>query len=132
MKQSTYFSIIPSGVLTNEIISDASKITYALILGLSNQYGYCFATNEALADMRRTSESSIKRHLKELIDNKCIVAEYNKRNDRRITPNIMPSSREKVLRNQNIVQYAISSDEVDQALDQVWKSINIPGKKKSK
>ncbi len=130
MRSSAYFSIIPSGILTNEIISDASKITYALILGLSNQYGYCFATNESLANMRRTSESSIKRHLKELIDNRCIVAEYNKRNDRRITPNIMPSSREKVLRNQNIVQYAVSSDEVDDALDQVWKSIKVSSKKK--
>ncbi len=123
MKQSTFFSIIPSGILTNETISDASKITYALILGLSNQYGYCFATNQALAEMRRTSESSIKRHIKELLEGKCLNAEYNHRNDRRLTPIIMATSREKVLRNQSIVQFTHVEDDIANALDQVWKAI---------
>lgn len=121
--QGSYFSLIPSGVLENESVSDASKITYALILGLSNRYGYCFATNSALAEMRKISESSVKRHIYELINNNLITAEYNVRNDRRLTPNIFPSSREKVLRNQNTVNYAQYSDEVDNVLNDVWQSI---------
>jgi len=120
---STYFSLIPSGVMSNEIVSDGAKITYALILGLSNQYGYCFAPNHAIAEMRATSESSVKRHLKELLDNKLITTEYNYRNDRRIYPIVFPTTREKTLRNQNSVRYAQSSDEVNSALDQVWRKI---------
>ena len=121
--QGSYFSLIPSGVMENQSVSDASKITYALILGLSNRYGYCFATNSALAEMRKISESSIKRHIYELINNNLITAEYNVRNDRRLTPNIFPSSRENTLRSQNITKYTQYSDEVDTVLNEVWKSI---------
>ena len=73
MKTGPYFSIIPSGVLSNEKISDGSKITYALILGLSNNFGYCFAPNESLAEMRSTSISTLRRHLKELEDEELIL-----------------------------------------------------------
>jgi DNA-binding MarR family transcriptional regulator len=86
MNNSTYFSLIPSGIMEHNTLSDGAKLTYALILGLSNRYGYCFATNSALAEMRNTSESSLKRHIKELLDNKVLEAEYNKRNDRRLRP----------------------------------------------
>ena len=119
----TYFSLIPSGVMENEKISDASKLTYALILGLSNRYGYCFATNQSLADMRRTSESSMKRHIKDLIDNGLITAEYNKRNDRRLTPNIMPTNREKLVKNAKNVQFAYVDDNTDNVLDDIWRAM---------
>jgi hypothetical protein len=82
--------------------------------------------------MRKTSESSIKRHLKELTDNKCIVSEYNKRNDRRITPNIFPSLRENIVRNEKIVQFTHIDDETNDALDDLYKRIKVPTKKKSK
>lgn len=123
MFKSVYFSLIPSGILTNEKLSDASKLTYALILGLSNQYGYCFATNEALSEMRNTSLSSIKRHIKELIDNAVIIAEYNKRNDRRLTPVITPTTREKLLRSQKTVQFTHVDTEIDNVLDDIWKKM---------
>ena len=123
MNNGTYFSLIPSGVMENEKISDASKITYALILGLSNQYGYCFATNQALSEMRKISESSVKRHIYELIDNKLLNAEYNKRNDRRLTPIITPTTREKTVKNAKNVQFAYVDDETNNALDEIWQNI---------
>jgi len=123
MYKTVYFSLIPSGVLTHDKLSDASKLTYALILGLSNQYGYCFATNEALAEMRSTSLSSVKRHIKELLDNDVITAEYNKRNDRRLTPHIMPTSKEKLLRSQKTVQFTQIDDDISDALDNVWRKM---------
>lgn len=123
MFKSVYFSLIPSGILTNDKLSDASKLTYALILGLSNQFGYCFATNEALSEMRNTSISSMKRHIKELIDNDVIIAEYNKRNDRRLTPVIIPTTREKLLKSQKSVQFTHIDTELDNALDDIWKKI---------
>jgi hypothetical protein len=123
MNNGVYFSLIPSGIMTNETISDASKITYALILGLSNQYGYCFATNDSLASMRKTSLSSLKRHIKELLDQELVIAEYNHRNDRRLTPIIMPTSREKTLKNQKTVEYTVANDEIHNMLDDIWKKI---------
>lgn len=123
MKTGTYFSLIPSGVMMHEGISDAAKITYALILGLSNQYGYCFAPNLSLAEMRKTSESSIKRHIKELIDAKLLVAEYNRRNDRRLTPIVMPTTKEKLVKSQKTVEYTHVDDEMSYALDEIYKRI---------
>jgi DNA-binding MarR family transcriptional regulator len=119
-----YFSIIPSGVMDHEKISDGAKLTYALILGLSNKFGYCFASNSQLAQMRITSsESTIKRHIKELLDNNLVVAEYNQRSDRRLTCNIMPTDREKFVKIQKTVQHAQSNSEFDMVLDQVWKKL---------
>jgi len=121
---STYFSLIPSGVLENENISDSSKLTYALILGLSNRFGYCFAGNEQLASMRKLSVSGIKRHLLELRSAGCIELEFTPRNDRRITPVISPSNFEKVSKNSKNKQYSVyDRDEMDNALDQVWKKM---------
>jgi len=121
---STYFSLIPSGVLENENISDSSKLTYALILGLSNRMGYCFATNEALSNMRKLSVSGVRRHIAELRDNGCIEIEYNQRNDRRITPIVSPSNYEIVSKNSKNKQYSVyDRDEMDNALDQVWKKM---------
>jgi len=121
---STYFSLIPSGVLELETISDSSKLTYALILGLSNRFGYCFATNDTLASMRKLSVSGIKRHLLELRTAGCIELEFTPRNDRRITPIISPSNFEKVSKNSKNKQYgAYDKAEIDIALDQVWKKM---------
>jgi DNA-binding MarR family transcriptional regulator len=123
MNNGAYFSLIPSGVMYNTVVSDGSKITYALILGLSNQYGYCFATNHSLAEMRSTSESSIKRHLKELIDENLVTAEYNRRNDRKLTPVVLPTKREKTLKNQKMVDYTQIDDETHEALDNIYRAI---------
>ncbi len=120
MNQGTYFSLIPSGVMQHEKLSDGAKITYALILGLSNQYGYCFATNENLSEMRNTSESSLKRHLKELLDSGCITAEYNHRNDRKLYPIITPTFKEKVSRNQKIVEITQIDDNTHKELDRIY------------
>jgi len=121
---STYFSLIPSGVLDNEKISDGAKITYALILGLSNRYGYCFATNTYLSSIRNVSISTIQRQLSELKKQGCVVLEFTTRNDRRISPIISPSNYEKVAKNSKNKQYgAYDNEEVSQALDQVWKKI---------
>jgi hypothetical protein len=120
---SSYFSLIPSGVMHKKEISDSSKITYAMILGLANKYGYCFATNKYLASARGMSLSGIQRHLVELKDNDCIIIEINQRNDRRITPIVNPSNYEKVAKNSKNKQYGVYDDDIDRALDDVWKNI---------
>ena len=121
---SSYFSLIPSGIMELKEISDSSKITYALILGLANKYGYCFATNKYLANERDLSESGIQRHLQILKKHGCITLEYNKRNDRRITPIITPSSIEKRLKASKNKQYSsYDVNEVNELLDDLWKKM---------
>jgi DNA-binding MarR family transcriptional regulator len=109
--------------MEHNTLSDGAKLTYALILGLSNRYGYCFATNSALAEMRNTSESSLKRHIKELLDNKVLEAEYNKRNDRRLRPIVIPAQREKLLKSSKNVEFAQYDDATNDALDEIWMSM---------
>lgn len=122
---STFFSLIPSGVMENDKLSDGAKITYALILGLSNRYGYCFATNTALAEMRSTSESTLKRHITELLKHGCMTAEYNHRNDRRLKPIITPSNKEKAVTSQITVKNAQIDTETDKRLDEIWRSLKV-------
>jgi len=121
---STYFALIPSGILENENISDGAKITYSLILGLANRFGFCFATNLYLTQQRKKSESAIRAHLMELKKEGAIIVEYNERNDRRIRPIIIPTPTEKALKTSKNKQYNPDWNEIDAALDKVWKAMN--------
>lgn len=72
--ESTY-AIVPTLVLDDMTLNGNEKILYARISSLTNKYGYCFATNKYLAKQLGTSESTLKRCLKNLIDKKYIVSE---------------------------------------------------------
>lgn len=122
MRNGAYFYLVPSGVVESNV-SDSAKLTYAVILGLSDRYGYCFATNKKLAEIRMTSESTLKRHIKELTEAKLITTEYNHRNDRRITPNIYPMQREKIAKNAKNVAYTTIDSETENILDSIFKKM---------
>ena len=124
-RNGSYFYLIPSSVLTHEKLTDGAKMTYALILGLSNQYGYCFATNESLSELRGVSESTLRRHLKELVDTEMIKAEYNHRNDRRIIPIIIPTPYEKSSQNRKNGVLREDWARVDNVLDEIWQSFKV-------
>lgn len=120
---STYFSLIPSGILNDKDLSDGAKLTYALILGLSNKYGYCFASNTYLSEQRDVSVSTIQRQLSELKKQKSITVEFNPKHDRRITPIINPTNYEKVAKNAKNKVYDTNRDAVDDALDTLWRQL---------
>jgi len=120
---STYFALIPSNVLCNKKVSDASKVLYGVILGLSNKHGYCYASNDYLALDRDVSLATLKRYLKELRDNKLIIVEINSKNVRRITPIIEPTPYEKLVKSEKTVQYSHVDNDIDNALDMVWRRI---------
>jgi len=121
---STYFSLIPSGIMDKKDLSDGAKLTYALILGLSNKYGYCFANNKYLSENRNSSLSTIQRQLAELKHHGCITVEVNDKNDRRITPIILASQFEKVAKNSKNKAYDINRDAIDDALNLLWRQMN--------
>lgn len=61
-----YIAIIPYHVQTCETLSDAAKLYYGQIVGLSKKTGYLWASDEQLAQMKNTSVRNIQRWNKEL------------------------------------------------------------------
>jgi len=121
---STYFSLIPSGIMDKKELSDGSKLTYALILGLSNRFGYSFANNSYLSDNRNVSVSTIQRQLAELKNHGCITVEFNAQHDRRITPVILASQFEKVAKNSKNKAYDVNRDKIEDAMNTLWRQMN--------
>ena len=66
-----FFVHIPEWVLTKGITS-TEKMVFGLVVGLSNEKGYCFASNEKFAEILNLSAMTIKRSLKKLEDNNLI------------------------------------------------------------
>ena len=63
-----WYAVLPAQVLLSKELTDKQKLLIALISNLSNERGYCFASNKYLGDCLDCSESTIKDHLKKLED----------------------------------------------------------------
>lgn len=66
------FCIIPVAARLNKKISKGAKIFLGELLALSNKYGYCWASDENLAQMHDESLRTTQRWLQELEDEKFI------------------------------------------------------------
>lgn len=53
------FSVIPTEVMINKEISSTAKIVYGLISSLTNEKGYCWASNKYLGDLVGKEERQI-------------------------------------------------------------------------
>lgn len=62
------FAIIPFRVLSDKNISEAAKIHFGILTGLSHTYGYCWATDEQLAQLHQTSKRTVENWNRELSD----------------------------------------------------------------
>jgi hypothetical protein len=67
-----WFAVLPAQVLLSKVLTDKQKLLIALISNLSNERGYCFASNKYLGECLDCSESTIKDHLKKLEDMKIL------------------------------------------------------------
>ena len=63
-----WYAVLPAKVLLSKELTDKQKLLIALISNLSNERGYCFASNKYLGECLDCSESTIKEHLKKLED----------------------------------------------------------------
>jgi predicted transcriptional regulator len=61
-----WYAVLPAKVLLSKELTDKQKLLIALISNLSNERGYCFASNRYLGECLDCSESTIKDHLKKL------------------------------------------------------------------
>ena len=61
-----WFAVLTAQVLYDTNITDTQKILYAIVSNLTNDTGYCYASNAYLAKMLNCSQETIRRHLSAL------------------------------------------------------------------
>ncbi|QCD62854.1 helix-turn-helix domain-containing protein [Tenacibaculum maritimum] len=62
----SYYSIIPAPVRYDKRLTPNAKILYAEITSLTNQLGFCYASNKYFQDLYQVSKQSINTWLKQL------------------------------------------------------------------
>lgn len=83
------FITIPTVVVTDQSLTDGSKLLYGFILSLAQQSGFCYATNGYLAELMNTSDRSVQNYIRTLkdagyIDVEIIYGEKNEIKERHI------------------------------------------------
>ena len=89
------FAQIPTSVLTDTRLSPLEKVLYGLILGKSNQEGYCWASNKTLSEWCNCSSRQVGYaldKLEELEYLERIFANKEFRTDRKIYPKVVVGS----------------------------------------
>lgn len=90
-----YYAVIPSTVLFNEKLKANEKLLYAVITVLANKEGYCFASNNYLAELFNAKPHTISNWISNLnkLNFVCVEIIKNDKNEivqRRIYPNDTP------------------------------------------
>lgn len=65
-QQPTYYAIIPAPIRYNKELPAGAKLMYGEITALSNQNGYCYASNGYFADLYACSKQAISKWIKTL------------------------------------------------------------------
>ena len=77
----SYFAIIPASVRYDDRLIPSAKLLYGEITALSNEKGYCWASNDYFAGLYGVSKTTVKNWLKSLEDNGHIVRKVKYKND---------------------------------------------------
>nr|DAF76755.1 MAG TPA: replisome organizer protein [Caudoviricetes sp.] len=64
----SYYAIIPANVRYDEELKDKAKLLYGEITALTNEKGYCWASNNYFAELYKVNKSTISRLIKNLAD----------------------------------------------------------------
>jgi hypothetical protein len=109
-----------------------ARFLYGHILPLSNKVGYCYAPNEFLADIMECEVRSISRYVKALEKARLITVFYAKNNSRTIQP-VDTMVGNKLLKPSINGQLPEPLDpELEQVLDDLWKSMKVGNVKRIK
>ncbi|PJI09512.1 MULTISPECIES: helix-turn-helix domain-containing protein [Clostridium] len=66
--QRSYYAIIPANIRYDRRITPNAKLLYGEITALTNEKGYCWASNAYFAELYNVSKTSISKWIKQLID----------------------------------------------------------------
>jgi len=73
-----YLATIPYNVLSDKSLTDGAKLHFGYITALCKNEGYCWATNEQLAEVQGKSKKTISGYNTELKNNGHIIIEDNR------------------------------------------------------
>lgn len=79
-----YYIIITHSIYADKNLNDGAKLTYGLILSLSQKNGLCYANNEYLAEQLNKSVRTVQTHLDALKKKRYIEVTLYKNNYRLI------------------------------------------------
>lgn len=90
-----YYAVLPATILFNEKLKPNEKLLYAIITALANKEGYCFASNNYLAELLGVKSHTISIWVSNLskMNFVCVELIKNEKNEiiqRRIYPNDSP------------------------------------------
>ena len=74
-EKQNYYAVIPSDILNANDLTSDEKLLYALITSLSNEKGYCYASNSYFAKRFGKTDRSIKRWLQSLTSKSYVTSE---------------------------------------------------------
>lgn len=83
-KFSTY-SVIPTEIMLSNDLSSTEKLLYAVISSLTNEKGYCWASNQYLGDLIGISERHASRSINKLLQEQLIKVDIKDNSKRKIT-----------------------------------------------
>ena len=71
-----YYAIIPANVRYDKDLTDGAKLLYGEITALSNEKGYCWASNSYFSELYGKSNSTITRWINQLVEKGYIKRTY--------------------------------------------------------
>lgn len=104
-----WFAVIPAEILLSKKLSSTKKLLIALISNLSNQKGFCFASNQYLSECLSISKTTISTLLTELENEKYLKRKIERNKKKEIisralilnfAPPILKNQKTPILKNQ--------------------------------
>lgn len=108
-ERKAYYAVIPATIRYDNNLKDKAKLLYGEITALTNEKGFCWATNSYFADLYKVTKETVSRLLKNLSDNGYIRIQLVYKNKEIIGRKIYIET--SIPNDKNIITYCQNSQE---------------------